>query len=47
MYDPLQELALAAHGTRGNHADMGEVRQYLQEDDDEDVFVSIFAVGET
>lgn len=45
-YGPLQELALPAHGTRGNHADMGQVRQYLKEHDDEDVFGRIFAVGE-
>ena len=44
-YPTLQELALSAHGTRGNHANMGEVRAFLREHGDEDVFTDIFAVG--
>lgn len=43
-FPPLQELAIAAHGPRGNHGDFGEVRDYLQQHNLEDAFVSIFGV---
>ncbi|EGD82576.1 hypothetical protein PTSG_11979 [Salpingoeca rosetta] len=41
----MHELIVDAHGQRGNHADMGQVRQYLEEHGLGDVFTHIFAVG--
>jgi hypothetical protein len=43
-FPPLQELAIAAHGPRGNHGDFGEVRDYLQQHNLGDAFVDIFGV---
>lgn len=43
-FPPMDELAVAAHGPRGNHGDFGEVRVYLRERGLEQVFVEIFGV---
>eukprot|EP00730_Choanoeca_flexa_P002968 TRINITY_DN11248_c1_g1_i1.p2 TRINITY_DN11248_c1_g1~~TRINITY_DN11248_c1_g1_i1.p2 ORF type:complete len:284 (+),score=24.86 TRINITY_DN11248_c1_g1_i1:326-1177(+) len=45
-YPPFEELVLDAHGTRGNHANMGQVRAFLEEHDDGEVFKAIFSIGD-
>lgn len=44
IFEAMTELVTDAHGPRRNHADMGQVRDFLEKNGLGDVFSEIFAV---